>query len=168
MSIHGDKAAAAFLRGYNCAQAVALAYKEELGLDEEQVLRLSCGFGGGLSRLREVCGAFSGAVFVVGALYATPDPACRADVYARVQDLAARYKAANGRGSIVCRDLLGLPAGTSEAPAPAARTDAYYKKRPCPELVRQMADILDAYIRENPPRVSADEKRKGLDCDATV
>ena len=68
MSIHGDKAAAAFLRGYNCAQAVALAYKEELGLDEEQVLRLSCGFGGGLSRLREVCGAFSGAVFVVGAL----------------------------------------------------------------------------------------------------
>ena len=97
-------------------------------------------------------------MFVVGALYATPDPACRADVYTRVQDLAARYKVANGRGSIVCRDLLGLPAGTSEAPTPAARTDAYYKKRPCPELVRQMADILDAYIRENPPRVSANEK----------
>lgn len=152
MSIHGDKAEAAFLHGYNCAQAVALAYKEELGLPEAQIVQLSCGFGGGLSRLREVCGAFSGAVFVVGALYATPDPACRADVYARVQELASRYKAANGRGSIICRDLLGLPAGASEAPTPAARTASYYKKRPCPALVRLMADILDAYIQENPPR----------------
>ena len=139
MSIHGDRAYAAFMQGFNCAQSVAVAFAPELGMSEEQVLRLASGFGAGVGRLREVCGAFGGT-----------DPAGKTATYARVQELAARYKARNGGGSIVCRELLGLKQAEG-SPVASARTAEYYKKRPCPQLVRLAAEIMEEYIAENPP-----------------
>lgn len=143
MSDKGDKAQALFEQGYNCCQAVALAFAQEMGLPEETVLRLASGFGGGLGRLREVCGAVSGMVLVTGMLHGYSEPHAveeKKALYARVQKLAARYREANG--SIVCKELLGLkePEENSE---PSVRTAEYYRKRPCSKLVRFAAQCLE-------------------------
>lgn len=149
MSQYGEKALALFHQGYNCSQAVAGAFAQELGMSEEQVFKLSVGFGGGMGRMREVCGAFSGMVLVLSALYGSADPARKTEIYTEVQALAARYKAENGGHSIICRELLGLdrPEGDPHA---SPRTEAYYKKRPCAELCRIAADELADYIAAHP------------------
>ncbi len=142
------KARALFERGYNCAQAVFLAFGDKTGLDEKTAARLSSSFGGGMGRLREVCGTVSGMFLVVGALYGTDDPQAgeaKAAQYRDLQELAKRFRESNG--SIVCRELLGLTEKTSE-PTPEKRTAEYYKKRPCSELVAQAAQILDEFLAE--------------------
>ncbi|MDD6031956.1 MAG: C-GCAxxG-C-C family protein [Oscillospiraceae bacterium] len=157
MSVEGDRAAmtrgeraeALFRQGYNCSQSVAVAYADLLQLPAEVVARLVSGFGGGMSRLREVCGAFSGVVFVLSALDGYGDPKDlegKKALYARVQKLAEQYRAA--AGSLICRDLLGLGAGKS-APAPEARTEEYYRKRPCAALCRLAAELLERELSEN-------------------
>lgn len=148
MGKKGDQARELFFQGYNCSQCVAGAFSEETGLDRDLLLRLSVGLGGGVGRLREVCGAFGGAVLVLGLLYGEASPASKMTVYPIVQQLAARYKAENG--SIVCKELLGLEKPES-SPVPEARTPEYYKKRPCPSLVARAADLLAEYIAANPP-----------------
>ena len=99
-------AEANFKEGYNCSQAVFAAFSEEVGLPRQTALQLASGFGGGIGRMREVCGAFSGAVMALGALYGSDDPAHKTAVYAMVQELAAKFKAETG--SLICRELLGL------------------------------------------------------------
>ena len=149
----GDIAYDNFLRGYNCTQAVTAAFAEELGLDEQTAARLSCGFGGGMGRLREVCGTFSGVVMVLSALYGYDDPkdtATKKELYEKIQTLAKRFKQDNG--SIICRELLGLDKSEKISASPEPRTPEYYKKRPCPELCRYAANILEEFIRENPPK----------------
>lgn len=149
MSVHGDQAYAAFLRGYNCSQSVVMAFAPEMGLSEEQAVKMSAGFGGGFGRMREVCGAFSGMVFVLGALYGSADPKEKTALYTEVQALAARYKLENGGNSIICKELLGLqkPEGS---PVASPRTTEYYQKRPCPELVRLAGTIMEEYIAAHP------------------
>ena len=149
MSQYGEKAVALFHEGYNCSQAVTAAFAGEMGMSEEQALRLSVGFGGGMGRMREVCGAVSGVVLVLSGLYGSADPARKTEMYAEIQALAARYKQENGGNSIICRELLGLdkPEGDPHA---SPRTDAYYKKRPCAELCRIAADELAEYIAAHP------------------
>ena len=149
MSIYGDKAYETFFKGYNCAQCVAIAFAPGMHLTESQAARMSSGFGGGFGRLREVCGAFSGITLVLGALYGSDDPAKKTALYTDVQALAAEYKARNGRGSMICKELLGLkePEGS---PIASPRTPEYYKKRPCPELCRIAADIMAEYIAAHP------------------
>ena len=149
MSMYGDRAYAAFFKGYNCCQSVAVAFADEMGMTEKQALQLSAGFGGGFGRMREVCGAFSGITLVLGALYGSDDPAQKTALYTEVQALAAEYKARNGRGSIICRELLGLQAAEG-SPVASPRTPEYSKKRPCPELCRMAADILAEYIAAHP------------------
>ena len=143
----GEQAYKYFLQGYNCSQSVVAAFAEELSLSKEQAVKMSAGFGAGFGRMREVCGGFSGIVFVISSLYGNSDPAGKSDFYKEIQELAARYKERNGGGSIVCRELLGLQKaeGTHQA---APRTEEYYKKRPCPELVRLAAEIAEEYIEE--------------------
>lgn len=146
----GEKAEALFLEGYNCAQAVVIAFEDLHGLDRETVAKLSSSFGGGMARLREVCGSVSGMFMVAGLLYGYDDPKAKeekAEHYARIQKLAADFTAEHG--SIVCRDLLGLTEKKQE-PIPEERTEAYYKKRPCKEIIGRAADIMDAYIKEYP------------------
>lgn len=143
--------------GYNCCQAVVLAYNDIFGLDEKTAASLSSGFGGGMGRMREVCGSVSGMVFLAGLLSPADNPsdkAARTANYALVQDVAAEFKAING--SIICRELLGLTPGCStkgegihgipESPTPSDRTPEYYKKRPCEELVGISARIIGEKI----------------------
>lgn len=147
----GDIAYDNFLSGYNCTQAVTLAFAEEIGLDVESLAKLSSGFGGGMGRLREVCGTFSGVVMVVSQLYGYSEPknlTGKKELYEKIRALAERFRADNG--SIICRKLLGLEKAEVSA-APEPRTPEYYKKRPCPELCRYAANLLEDFIRENPP-----------------
>lgn len=130
-----EKAAALFTGGYNCAQAVFAAFADEFGLDEALAARLACGLGGGVGRMREVCGAVSAAAMVLGMRHG-PD---KAAAYPVIQDFCACFKAETG--SIVCRELLA-GTGATTGGAPEARTDAYYRKRPCVELVKLAASLL--------------------------
>ena len=151
MSKQGDAAYAWFLQGYNCSQSVVAAFAPQLGLTEEMALRLSAGFGAGIGRMREVCGAFCGVVTVLSMVYADPtDPKDKSRMYALVQQAAEQYRSRNG-GSIICRELLAK-AGAAPAGGTAAeeRTADYYKKRPCPELCRICADLCAEFITAHP------------------
>lgn len=151
MSKQGDAAYAWFLKGYNCSQSVVAAFAPQLGLTEEMALRLSAGFGAGIGRMRDVCGAFCGVVTVLSMVYADPaDPKDKSRMYALVQQAAEQYRARNG-GSIICRELLAK-AGAAPAGGTAAeeRTAEYYKKRPCPELCRICADLCAEFIAAHP------------------
>lgn len=144
----GKRAKALFLQGYNCCQAVVVAFAEEMGLDCETVMRLACGFGGGLGRMRETCGTVSGMVLVAGMLrgYSSPtDQEEKKRTYAMIQKLVKGFQAKNG--SVVCRELLGLPSGASD-PSPELRTESYYKKRPCAELAECAANLVEAFLAE--------------------
>jgi C_GCAxxG_C_C family probable redox protein len=144
-----------FTAGYNCAQAVALAYADIIDLDEQSIAKLTASFGGGMSRLREVCGAVSGMAFVAGALIPADNPqntTAKRENYALMQSFAAAFAKENG--SIICRELLGLTQAKDE-PTPSARTEEYYRKRPCVEYVAAAARIIGEYI-EN--KVAANEK----------
>ncbi len=142
---YGKKARAYFEQGYNCSQAVLLSFGDITGLDEETAARLSSSFGGGMGRLREVCGAASGVFMAAGLVqgYSNPEASDeKAAHYAFIQSLAADFKAQNG--SIICRELLGLP-GASD-PVPEERTQAYYQRRPCADYVESAAKILAAKL----------------------
>ena len=144
-----EQAKQLFLDGYNCAQAVLCAFAEDLGLDRKTALTLSACFGGGLGRQREVCGAVSGMCMALSSKFAPQDPtdqAAKAQFYTRVQELCAAFKKENG--SIICRELLGLPAGPSE-PTPEKRTAAYYQHRACADKVKCAAAILEKYLQEH-------------------
>jgi C_GCAxxG_C_C family probable redox protein len=141
--------------GYNCCQAVVLAYNDLFGLSDELAASIASGFGGGMGRLREVCGSVSGMVLLAGLISPASDPSIksgRTSNYALVQDMASSFKDLNG--SIVCKELLGLvPMGSGapaakESPEPSDRTPEYYKKRPCEELVGISARIVGTKIME--------------------
>ena len=141
-----EKAAELFKKGYNCAQAVATAFCEETGLSEEQTAKLVSGFGGGMGRMREVCGAVSGMVFVLSALEGYSDPNekdGKRDLYATIQRLADKFK--EKEGSLICRDLLKCT-GADASPTPDERNAEYYKKRGCVGCVECAAGILDEYL----------------------
>ena len=148
---HTEKAAGYFTDGLNCAQSVFVAFSDVTGVDEETAKRLSSSFGGGMGRLREVCGTCSAMFMVLGLLYGEGterDDKIKAAHYKRVQDLAERFK--EEHGTIICRELLkGL--NVTSTPVPEKRTEEYYKVRPCVKFVRTAAAILDAYLEENPP-----------------
>ena len=144
---HSMLAAELFLEGYNCAQAVAVAFCDVTGMDKEVTGRLASSFGGGMGRMREVCGAVSGMLMVAGYLYGysgAQDPG-KMEHYALVQELAGKFR--EQAGSIVCRDILKNPPSD---PTPTPRTAEFYKQRPCARLVILAAQILDEYIAEHP------------------
>lgn len=143
---HGKIAEELFRQGYNCSQAVVAAFEDVTGFDRDTSLRAASALGGGMCRMREVCGAVSGAMVVLGMAMgegSDSDHAKKTALYKVGQDFAESFKAE--LGSIVCRELLGLPDGKSDA-VPEARTDAYYKKRPCAEIVRIAAETLEKII----------------------
>ena len=137
-----------FMKGFNCSQSVVAAFAKELGLSPEQAVKMSAGFGAGFGRMREVCGAFSGIVFVISTLYGNTDPSGKSAFYKEIQDLAQSYRERNGGNSIVCRELLGLKKAEGTWLA-EKRTDDYYQKRPCPKLVKLAAEIAQEYIERH-------------------
>lgn len=145
---HRDTAAQAFMDGYNCSQAIAVAFSDMTGLTPEFSARMASSFGGGMGRMREVCGTVSGMLMVAGLLYgySTPgDDVSKREHYQRVQELAGKFR--EREGSIICREILKNPPSD---PNPTPRTADFYKKRPCVRLVMLAADILDDYIAEHP------------------
>lgn len=135
--------------GFNCCQAVVLAYNDILGLDDKVAASVASGFGGGMGRMREVCGSVSGMTLLAGLISPADDPnnkSGRTANYALVQEMAEKFREING--SILCKELLGLvPMGSAnnapkESPEPSDRTPDYYKKRPCEELVGISARIV--------------------------
>lgn len=145
MSKYEEKAKNLFLEGYNCAQSVFLAFEDVIGVDHSTALKLSSSFGGGMARMREVCGAVSGMFMVLGCLYGYDDPTAdteKKEHYEFLRMAADKFKEENG--SIICRDIL---AGASAGGDPEPRTEQYYKKRPCAEYVAQCAAIVEECIR---------------------
>ena len=142
------KAAQLFTEGYNCAQAVAVAYSDLIGLTPEFTAKMASSFGGGMGRMREVCGAVSGMLLVAGILYgydSNDDDEKKKDHYALVQDLAGQFRERNG--SIICREILKNPPSD---PAPTPRTAEFYAQRPCAKMVYDAVDILESYIAKHP------------------
>lgn len=145
---HSMYAAELFLKGYSCSQAITVAFADVTGLSPEFSAKMASSFGGGMGRLREVCGAVSGMFMVAGLLYGydTPGDDCAKKAhYALVQELAAKFK--EQAGSIVCREILKNPPSD---PNPTPRTEEFYKVRPCARLVILAAQILDEYIEQHP------------------
>ena len=145
---HAEEARRLFMEGYNCAQAVFCAFCDETGLDIDAAARMSSSFGGGMGRLREVCGTVSGAAIVLGIVRGYSDPkdyAAKKAHYTLVQEFARRFSEANG--SIICRELLkGVE--TTPGGEPEMRTPEYYQKRPCPALAACAAGILEQMLRD--------------------
>ena len=145
---HAQKARDLFLEGYNCSQAVVCAFDDLTGLDRETSARLASSFGGGMGRMREVCGTVSGALIVLGLLcgYSDPkDPGAKTEHYHLVQEFARRFKEING--TIICRELLS-GVRTKPGNEPEARTPEYYASRPCPRHCGEAAKIVDDLLRE--------------------
>ncbi len=142
-----ERAAELFVEGYNCAQAVAMAFSDLMGLDEKRTAKLSSSFGGGMGRMREVCGAVSGMLLVLGDLYGYDEDVgtVKKEHYALVQELAGQFREKNG--SIVCREILKNPPSD---PVPSTRTEEYYAQRPCVRMVYTAANILEEYIAAHP------------------
>lgn len=149
-SKYAKRAMNLFKEGYNCSQAVFLAFEDKYQMNRREALMLSSSFGGGMGRLREVCGSVSGMFMVAGILYGYDDPNDRnakTRHYERIQELAKEFEKYNS--SIVCRTLLGIDRQKDE-PVPEKRTEEYYKKRPCVQLVGMAASIMEHYISEHP------------------
>ena len=144
--MYADKAKALFEEGYNCAQAVFLAFNDLMDIDEKTAIKISSSFGGGLGRLREVCGAVSGGAMALGYLYGyegSNDDKAKKEHYALIQQFANDF--AKNNGSYICKELLGL-SKKENSPDPTKRTDEFYKKRPCSELVYEAALWVEEYI----------------------
>ena len=145
---HSILAAELFLQGYNCAQAVAVAFADVTGMDKKEAAKLAAPFGGGMGRMREVCGAVSGMLMVLGTLYGYDNADAdskKKELYQQVQALAEQFKEENG--SIICREILKNPPSD---PNPSPRTAEYYAKRPCARMVMTAARLMDEFIAQHP------------------
>ena len=145
---HSIYAAELFLEGYNCAQAITVAFSDVTGLERDFSAQMASSFGGGMGRMREVCGAVSGMLMVAGLLYGYDNPGekdvNKKEHYQLVQYLAGQFR--DEVGSIVCREILKNPPSD---PNPSPRTAEYYAQRPCARMVFTAAKILDDYIAQN-------------------
>lgn len=145
-----ERAGALFLEGCNCAQSVFTAFCHRFGIDEETAKRISAGLGGGVGRMREVCGAVSGAAMVIGSIVAPvngDDRESKAKNYELVREFSERFRQRHG-GTIICRDMLRLNIPMENTAMPENRTAEYYKNRPCLKAVEDAAEILKNIIDE--------------------
>ena len=146
---HTMKAAELFMQDANCAQAVLMAFEDLTGMDAKMAYKLSAPFGGGIGRMREVCGAVSGMMMVLGLLYGYEEPGekdCNKKAhYKDVQALADKFR--EEVGSIICRDIMKNPPSD---PNPTPRTAEFYKQRPCVRMVMTAARLMDEFIAEHP------------------
>ena len=145
-----ERAIELFQQGYNCSQSVFTAFADRFDIDEDTAKKISAGLGGGVGRMREVCGAVSGGAMVIGSICSATDGKdsdSKQKNYELVREFADRFTKRNG--SVICRELLGLEVQMEKSPKPEKRTAEYYKKRPCVELVGDAAEILAELIEEN-------------------
>lgn len=146
MKTKSEKAVELFHTGYNCAQSVFCAFCEDFGMDFETGLKLSSSFGGGMGRLREVCGVVSAMFMIAGLKYGYIEPnndVIKQAHYERIQNLAAKFE--EKHKTIICREILGLPKG-KDTPVPSKRTKEYYQTRPCEKCIADAARIIADFI----------------------
>jgi len=146
MKDRSEQAKELFTNGANCAQSVLVAFCDRCGLAPDTAMKLASGFGAGLARQREVCGAVTGMTMVADLILGPEgsDKAAKDAHYALIRELCDEFRAETG--SIICRELLGLAPKQTDSPVSEARTPAYYKKRPCAELVALAAGILSKHL----------------------
>ena len=152
-TLHGEIARQNFYDGYNCAQSVFMAFSDLTGYTREEAARLSAPFGAGMGRMREVCGAMSSILMVLGILRGyedTGEDGKKAALYAEVQKLFSEFTAK--QGTFLCRELLGKTESGPDVPTPDARTAEYYASRPCAEIIADAADLLERYLRDTETR----------------
>ena len=145
----GEKAKEYFLQGYACSQAVALAFADVMGIDAESIVKIMLPFGGGLGRLRLTCGAVSGMAAVIGIVFAEAEisPENKKKTYAIVQELCGKFK--EEFGSLICQELLsGMNVPVQVGGEAEARTNEYYRKRSCGDMVAFAAETLEKYLKE--------------------
>ena len=146
METKSEKAVELFHTGYNCAQSVFCAFCEDFGMNFETGLKLSSSFGGGMGRLREVCGAVSAMFMIAGLKYGYTEPnndTVKQTHYRRIQKLAEEFE--EKHKTIICREILGLPKG-KDSPVPSKRTEEYYASRPCEKCIADAARIIEKFI----------------------
>ena len=152
-----EKAVALFKEGYNCSQAVVTAFADLYGFTNEQALKISASFGGGIGRMRQTCGAACGLFMLAGletGCTEGKDREGKENNYKVVQELAEEFRKRNG--SLICAELLGLSKTAPTPATPEARTAEYYKKRPCVKMVEEAARIWCEYLAENNTKKSAE------------
>lgn len=136
-----------FKNGYNCAQSVFMTYAEKFGFDKKTALKMSSSFGGGMGRMREVCGAVSSMFMIAGLAKGYTEnnnDEIKAKHYELIQNLAEKFK--KHHQTIICRELLGLEEGENSSFVPTKRTEQYYEERPCEHFIATACDIIDEYI----------------------
>ncbi len=132
-----------FKSGYNCAQSTFAAYADLLGMDTETALKMSSAMGGGIGRMREVCGAVSAMAMLAGLKEGNADPEneeAKEHIYALVRRMSALFK--EQQGTIICRELLGIE-GMEESAKPSVRTPEFYASRPCGRIIACAAEIIE-------------------------
>ena len=137
-----DKAVELFRQGYNCSQAVFSVYSEELGIDKETALKTAQGFGAGMGRLQEVCGAVTGAFMVLSLKYGSADAsdtAAKEKIYGKVSEFARRFEERNK--TVICMELLGVDLINGNKEQNVARVKAV-----CPQMVKDAVEILEGMI----------------------
>ena len=142
---HSEKAKTSFKEGYNCSQAVFSAFSEELNLDKDLALKVSCGFGGGMARMGETCGAVTGAFMAIGLKYGkavVTDDEARVKTYNKVNEFVEEFKARNN--TIVCKELLGCVLSTPEGAKMA--NEKNFHTTICPKFVADAAEILEKIL----------------------
>ena len=145
-----EKALSLFMEGYNCSQSVFMAFADRFGIDEDTAKRISAGLGGGVGRQREVCGAVSGAVMVIGSIRAAEsgdDSDGKKANYELVREFCDSFRERHG-GTIICREMLKIMADKKESATPDERNAEYYAKRPCAWAVYDAAEILEEMIEK--------------------
>ncbi len=143
-----EQAAATFEEGYTCAQSVFVTYADLFGMDRETALKLSSPMGGGMGRMREVCGVVSAMALLAGLKEGNTDPnneEGKERIYLLTRQMADKFREQNG--SIICRELLGIE-GREESAKPSKRTKEYYMNRPCTKLVASAARIVEEMLLE--------------------
>ena len=149
MNKREELARQAFKEGYNCSQAMVAAFSDLMEMDKKTALRLASSFGGGMGRMREVCGGVSGMFMAIGLFFGYDEPdgvQAKKELYSYVRALADKFK--ESEGSIICRELLA-GVKTQPGPDPEPRNTADYKKRPCPELVAYAAQLTEDFLNEH-------------------
>lgn len=142
-----NKAEEYFMKGYNCSQSVSAAFADVVHLPEDLLLKISCPLGGGLARLRYVCGAVTGMSMILGLVYSSDAPDAKASIYPKTRELTDKFE--DKFGTIVCSDLLKDIVSHDDSPVPEERTAAYYQKRKCLDCIRTATQILAEDLKEH-------------------
>lgn len=144
-----EEAVKTFESGYNCAQSVFATYADLFGMDKETALKMSSAMGGGIGRMREVCGVVSAMALLAGLKEGNTDPGdeqAKEAIYLLTRQMADKFK--EKHQTIICRELLGIE-GMEKSAKPSERTDSYYAARPCSKLVATAAGIVEEMLLED-------------------